>query len=99
MPEWIPIYQVAELKSLLQGEWQIIVYHFYVESTNEITPDVQKELQALSKQDQEEKQPSNQLKDEQIKSIEASDDNDLYYFNKEENVYKVFDPEQKKWLS
>ena len=99
MPEWIPIYQVAELKSLLQGEWQIIVNNCYVESTNEITPDVQKELQALSKQDQEEKQPSNQLKEEQIKAIEASDDNDLYYFNKEENVYKVFDPEQKKWLS
>lgn len=42
MPEWKPIYEVPELKSLLQGK-KLNQTHLSA-STNEITDEVKKEL-------------------------------------------------------
>jgi len=60
MAEWKPIYEVPELKAMLQGK-QPNQTHLFSDCTNEITAaEVQKELQQLQKPNDEKKEESKQ---------------------------------------
>ena len=105
MAEWKAIFEIDELKTMLQ------------ESKDEITPEV---LETMPKTEAEierekedkkeekaiekllEKKPEKQVekKEEPVTATgEQKEEEELFYFNNQENVYKVFNPEEKTWTS
>ena len=105
MAEWKAIFEIDELKTMLQ------------ESKDEITPEV---LETMPKTEAEIEREKEDKKEEKViekllekkpekqveKKVEAltatgeqKEEEELFYFNNQENVYKVFNPEAKTWTS
>ena len=57
--------------------------------------------QEKAEQEEEERKGDEQHSGKEGKDAVVDDQHEdgLYYFNREENVYKVFDPESKSWSS
>ena len=64
------------------------------ESKSEVTPAMQDQVKSLVKTDKPDKES-----DSEEKANSDTEPNDLYYYNKQEKTYKVFDPETSKWSS
>ena len=105
MAEWKAIFEIDELKNMLQ------------ESKDEITPEVLDTMPKTEaeiereKEDKKEEQAREKLLEKKPEKVvekkeeavtvtgDKQEEEELFYFNNQENVYKVFNPESKTWTS
>ena len=104
MKEWKRLYEIDQLKHLIMGKREMY-HHSFIESKSEILDEV---VQAyVQKMSSSSKSKGGAGKPEHADKEESeSDDNgeeysnendDIYYFHKQEKKYKVFDPVNKTW--
>ena len=92
MSEWKRAYEVPEVKLvIMEGRGEVLdeVVQEYVKNLSN-----NKEGGKKKKREEEDSEPSIAKQDDQ----DTSQDNDsLFYYSKEDQAYKVFDPRTKKW--
>ena len=94
MDNWKQIYEIPELRQVLNGKQIFFQKLIFTESTSEVLDNVAHEfVKNISSSD---KKVSTKDEDNGGPDVEQ-DDEDLYYYNKETKNYRIFNPVNKSW--